>query len=271
MKGEGGRLARKRRGALLVLLLSSSFILHPSSFSSADIIAADNADNDPYPVSGFLPGDNGGYGFEPWVVLESGSPGSMFTATAIDDGTYSWGLSGTYALGRGLSNSMTSGTWRFLALHDPDNTAFSGFNLRSSTNIGSGFGSFDLLRFGMDPSQPGYDGSGIYVSTNAGTSYEFLDCGWVDGEGDTLEYIVAWDGGGSYSLTVSNLGEGVVGNFSGSMSAGSVAMLGTAVFGATANESVTLDDYHVIPEPAAAVLVLMGAALVGAVRRGGRR
>ena len=224
----------------------------------ADIVAADNADNDPYPATGFLPGDNGGTGFLAWVELEVGNPGSMHTTAAIDNGSYSWALDGSYALGRGLSNSLSTGTWRLLAVHDPDNTDFSGFNLRASTNTTGGFSQSELIRFGMDPSQPGYDGSGIYVSTNAGLSYLFLDCGWSDGEGDTIEYRISWTGTGSFSLLVSNRNEGVVTNFSGLMPAGTVAMLGVAVFGSSLDEGITFDDYqveNVIPEPATGLLL----------------
>lgn len=238
----------------------------------ADLVASDNADNDPYPVSGFLPDDNGGFGFRPWLVLESGTPGAMFTTTAIDDGVYSWGVSGTYALGRGLSGGMGSGRWRLLAMHDPDNTAFSGFNLRSSTNIGGGFADYELIRFGFDPSQIGYDGTGIYVSTNGGVSYALLDCGWVDGAGDTLEYAMSWDEAGAWSLMVSNLDEEVASTFEGSLaSASPVEMLGSAVFGSSNDETLTFDDYGVVPEPGAAVTVVLGAWLVQRIFRGRTR
>ncbi len=243
-------------------LLLALFLLGNASLCFAEIVA-DNADNDPYPEH-FNPGDNGGTGFTPWVTLEGGTPGSMYTAAAIDGGSYSWGMSGTYALGRGFSITLDSGLWSMLAVHDTDNTAFSGFNLRSSTDIGGGFGDFELLRFGMDPA----DNTGIFVSTNSGANYDFIDCGWVDGGGDTIEYAVSWNSGGTYSLAVSNLSEsGVATFFSGDMTTGSVAMVGAAVLGATANESLTFDEYNVIPEPATTVLLLMGTGLVCAIKR----
>lgn len=230
-------------------------------------VAFDRADNDPYPVTGFMPGDNGGAGFQPWVELEEGTPGSMFLAADIDSGTYAWGLSGTYALGRGLSSPWSAGLWTLLAVHDPDNTDFSGFSLRDNTDPGTGFGDHELLRFGLNPNEIGYDATGIYVSTNAGADYTFLDCGWVDGEGDVIEYGVSWNGAGQYTLVVSNRDEGVRSTFVGDMRAGSVAMLGTAVFGATADEGLTFDRMQVIPEPATLVLLALGAVALSARRQ----
>jgi hypothetical protein len=240
----------------------------PWRSASASLIAADNADNDPYPVDGFLPGDNGGTGFTAWMELETGTPGSMYTTTQIDGGIYSWGLSGTYALGRGLASAVGPGQWRFLAVHDPGNTAFSGFNLRSSSELGSGFADYELIRFGLDPSQPGYDGTGLYLSTNGGLSYDFLDCGWVDGAGDLLEYTVDWTGGGAYNLAIHNLDEDVLSSFSGTMVPGAVSMLGMGIFGATLDERVAFDDFQVIPEPASVLLFVLALPLL---RHGRRR
>lgn len=251
----------KGRVALLLCLMASSL-------AHAGIVASDHADNDPYPVTGFLPGDNGGFGFDEWVELETGNPGAMYTTASIDSGSYSWGLGGTYALGRGLSNNLAVGSWNFLAVHDSDNTDFSGFNLKSSASIGS-FASDELFRVGMDPSQFGYDGTGVYVSTNAGTSYLFLDCGWVDGEGDTIEYTIGWNTvAGTYSLSVSNQTEGVSINFLGNMpTASSIAMLGTGVFGASLDEGMVFDNYGVVPEPHVLGVLVFGALAMGFLRK----
>jgi len=73
---------------------------------------------------------------------------------------------------------------------------------------------------------------------------------------------VDWDSADFYSLSISNLTEKVVASFSGSMSTGSVSMLGAAVFGAGTDETLVFDEYQVIPEPATALLLLLGAGLV---------
>lgn len=246
---------------LSILLLCCGWAAIPVG---ADWIGVDNADNDPYPVSGFLPGDNGGTGFTAWVVLDSGSPGSMYTQSAIDDGSYSWGIGGSYGLGRGLTNDLIHGSVTWLAVHDPDNTDFSGFNVKSSTNMG--FGIDELIRFGFNPSVPGYTGEGVYVSTNAGADYTYFDCGWVDGEGDLIEYTLSWSPG-SYTLSVSNHTESVFSQFSGSMSNGAVSMLGVGIEGAGLGETLAFDGLAAVPEPGAFVLFSIALVLLRFARR----
>lgn len=229
------------------------------SFCGFGFAAQDNADNYPYPLSGFLPGDNGGFGFDEWIELETGNPGSMFTTSAIDDGSYSWGLSGSYALGRGLTEPLSSGSWSFLAQHDSSSANFSGFNLRSDASVDGGFADSELLRFGFAADQIGFDGTGVYVSTNAGLDYTFLDCGWIDGRDDVINYSIDWDSlDGSYSLSISNSTEGLSSLFAGSMNtAPEVAVLGVGSFDNSLNERLTFDAFEVsaIPEPVTWVLM----------------
>ncbi len=231
--------------------------------SSADLLGYDNADFDPYPL-GWNPGDNGGTGFVAWVALETGTPGSMYVDGINElDGSYSWGESGTYALGRGLTNSLSDGRWSFLARHDSDNTGFSGFNLRSSTSVGSGFGDSELLRFGLDPDLPGYDNTGVYVSTNGGADYMFLGLGGLDIRNAVLQYTVEWHSAGTFTLTVSNVTDGGSASFTSNMPSGSsVAMLGMALYGATSDETLTFDAFSVaLPEPSTAAVMLLGGLL----------
>ncbi len=209
-------------------------------------VAWDNADHDPYPA-GFNPGDNAGYGFTPWVVLASGSPGAMFTTTAIDGGTYSWGMNGTYALGRGLSNSLAAGRFSLLALHASGNTAFSGFNLK--TNAEAGFDADEVLRVGLDPAHD----TGFSFSTNAGADYVFVDCGWVSGLADVLRYEIGWNDSG-FSITVSNLAEHLAGATNGTRAGGTVSIAGMAVNGASTADALTFDDLTVDLEPSAVTL-----------------
>ena len=126
----------------------------------------------------------------------------------------------------------------------------------------NGGGADELLRFGLN----GSGGTGIYVSTDGGANYSFLDCGWDKGTGDTLEYNVGWDASGNYTLAVNNLTEPMAASFTGTMTPGTVSMLGAAVFGASSNEGLAFDGYEVVPEPATALPVALLIALVVARR-----
>jgi hypothetical protein len=209
--------------------------------------AADNADNPPYAATNLQPGDNGGFGFTPWRLLEYGSPGSRFVTQAIDSGRRSWALAGTYALGRGLATPLSGGSWHVLAVHGDSDEGFSGFTLKSSTQ--SGLAAGELLRFGINPRVGLYQGSGVHVSTNGGVSWSYLDCGWSDGPGDTIEYVVTWDASGAWWLSVNNWDEGISTAFAGVMPAGSVAMLGLTTSCATLAEGLTFDDFTVTAQP----------------------
>ena len=239
---------------LAVLALAASLVWWTTPACAA-LFAADNADNDPYPVTRFQLGDNGGSGFLPWVRLESDTlVGSRYLASAIvplHNGA--WGLDGTYGVGRGLASALPVGTWRVTAVHGLNNTGFSGFNLKTSTQ--AGFGADELLRFGLN----GSGGTGIYVSTDCGVNYTFLDCGWFNGSGDTLEYNVGWDASGNYSLSVNDLTEGIPASFTGTMAHGEVAMLGAVVYGATLSEGLSFDAFEVVavPEPATVLPLLV--------------
>jgi hypothetical protein len=228
------------------------------------VFARDNADNDPYPASGFSPGLNGGFGFAPWTEPERGTVYDTFLGPAIDEGVRSWGLGGTYAMGRALPTAVLAGTWSFVAVHqvlNPANHGFSGFNLKSSP-LG-GFDTDELLRFGILPGEPDYSDTGIYVSIDRGLNYEFLDCGWTHAAGATIEYAVDWDGLGNYTLTARNVDEDVSAIFVRAMPAGAVSTLGSAVYGATLNEGLLFNRYTATPEPASALpfLAAIGVAL----------
>jgi hypothetical protein len=77
-----------------------------------------------------------------------GEPISGFVASDAD--ANAWGLGGTYGVGRGLSSPLSAGTWQVTAVHDPDNSGFSGFNLKTSTQ--AGFDADEVFRFGLDGS-----------------------------------------------------------------------------------------------------------------------
>jgi hypothetical protein len=246
-----------------ILILFTIFIV---TSVHADMIAFDRADNDPYPL-GFETGQNGGYGYTGWQQLgDEIEVGSMYTANDPLDPdpeySYSWGMSGNFALGRGLAAPTNTFTWTFLARHNSD-SAFSGFNLKTSTN--TGFATDEVLRFGLDL---GSQQTGFYVSTNQGTSYTFKDCGWLDATGDGLLYSVTWSSG-DYSITVQNLDESdQAGTFSETAGVvGNIAMFGAGVDGNTLDETLLFDRFAVVPEPGAALLFGTGLLLLCAIRR----
>jgi hypothetical protein len=221
--------------------------------------AFDQADNDPYPTQGSASYQNGGTGFMAWVPSATENSGGEYVTDLCSltlTNTRSWEISKTYAMGRGLETPLAQGRWSFLAQHDANNTHFSGFNLKSSTD-NTAFATDEILRFGMD----GYHDAGLYLSTDAGQNYTFLDCGWVDGAGDTLQYTLDWNTtAGTYSLSVSNLSENASSYFSGSFSATTpVAMLGTGIFGSSTDEHLNYDQLTVIPEPAILSIILLTA------------
>jgi hypothetical protein len=228
--------------------------------------AFDQADNDPYPTQGSASYQNAGTGFMAWEPSATENSGGEYLGNALMfPNTYSWEISQTRAMGRGLETPLAQGQWSFLAQHDANNTHFSGFNLKSTTN-NNAFATDELLRFGMDE----FNGGGLYLSTDAGQSYTFLDCGWVDGAGDTLQYTLDWNAtAGTYSLSVSNLTETLSSTFSGNLaiSGTAVSMLGTGIFGTSTDEHLNYDQLTVIPEPAIWSIILLTAGSLIAIRR----
>ena len=249
-----------------MMFLRSGFAMLALAVPAAcgGVIGWDNADNDPYDSENtFMEGQNGGNGFQPWVNLAGGTPGAMYLAepSLRDEGLNSWGLSGTYAVGRGLTEAVTAGTWTFLASHGAGIGSFCGFNLRTSTNAGT-FSDDEIFRFGVDYSQEG-DTTRIYYSTNGGGDYGYLDLGEDSLLNVTLQYSVTWSTlSGTFTLAVLDLDASLYGEISGWLPAGApVAMLGAGIFEATLDEKMKFDDYGVaaVPEPAAAVLLCWGA------------
>lgn len=237
-------------------------LLAVSAAVRADIVAADDADNDPYGAENtFAPGQDGGIGFTPWVELELGTYYDMYLEQYPPiAGLRSWGMSGTYALGRGLETPAAQGGWTFLARHGEDVGSFSGFNLRTSTEAGS-FAESEILRFGVDPSQG--DATCVYYSTNAGETYEALDLGDDDLPGSILEYRVSWSTTpGVFTLQVRNTDTEASAQVTTNMPGGApVAMFGAGIFAATLDERLAFDSFSYDNEPTRAVLTDMHLGL----------
>lgn len=243
--------------------------------SHAVVLANDDADFDPpYKTDAtFKPGQNGGFGFTPWVLLDTGiasSHGGRYLVSPGIDGAYSWGMDGTYTMGRGLATPLTAGTWTVLAahtVHAPANSGFTGFSLKtvsSPNNFPLSDG--EILRFGFNRKVESR-ANGICVSIDRGKTYQFLNCGWTDGAGDQLEYSVTWDGLGYFRLEVENRTESVTSSFSRTMPAGAVAMLAVANYGAYTDEKLTFDAFVVVPEPKTTLPLIAALALVVSMRR----
>ena len=213
----------------------------------SSLMAYDHAGNHPYPGTQFNPGtrftvgDNGGVNFEPWLRLEGNAAGgSSHLAGSIGDSSQSWSLNGTYAVGRSLPGVAHHGLWHIRMVHDPNNTDFSGFNLKSASL--PGFAETEIIRVGMTASPIASTGKGISVSTDGGQTYTFLDCAWQDGRGDSIIYQIWWDESGEYTLTVENVHEGIISRWTGDLPSSAVTMLGVGVFGDSPAESVQFDS-----------------------------
>jgi len=199
------------------------------------------------------------------VNLQVGDLGSMYVEQfAPLDGDGSWGLSDTYALGRGLSNSLAVGQWTLLARHGSDVNSFCGFNLRTSTSTES-FKTDEILRFGINYDE-GANAMRVCFSTNADADYAYLDLGDDDVRDADLEYSIAWSTvAGSFTLGVGN-GKDYVEVTADLPSGSPVAMLGAGIFEMNLDDKddLTFDDYgiSVIPEPGAAGTVVLGAWLL---------
>jgi hypothetical protein len=230
--------------------------------SRAELLAYDQADlDDPYGNQNtFMPGQNGGAGFDAWVQIEQGMFASMFLADAVDaDHIRSWGMSGTYALGRGLQDTLDEGIWNFSAFHGATVNSFSGFTLRTSVE-NDAFATGEILRVGL------IDGV-LNYSTDQGDTYTSGDSAddWRD---MNVQYSILWSTvSGNFSLTVSaendpDLSESMAGT---QLAIGDpVAMLGVGIFENTTSEQLRFDDFQisVIPEPTTLAFVLAGSLLL---------
>jgi hypothetical protein len=234
------RSAGGGRGDWLMALAVALGLAGVAPASLAAVIAADSADNDPYPITNWQVGDNGGYGFQPWIALERGTPGARYLTGRILDGhRYAWGMNGTYAFGRGLSAGLEVGSCRVTAVHGAASQSFSGFNLKTSSQPGLAAG--EVFRFGINPGLLDYRNGTIQISTDGGATYRSLDCGWPVGLGDTIEYTITWSAEGLWWLDVRNIAAGTLAGFVGVRLFPPVTMVGATACGATLSEDLAFD------------------------------
>lgn len=269
-------------GITATLVLAVCFCGNRSAWA---VLAVDDADNYPYSpyVDGgqnaFSEGQNGGSGFDPWVLLDTGISPSNGAGYVVDPGILglvSWGMSGYNAMGRGLTTPLSAGNWtvqaQFNPVH-PSQTSFAGFNLKSGRSGSMDpFRQYEVLRFGLGWNETA-NSIGLCLSFDGGDHYAFLDCPWAAGAaGHRLHYLVSWNAGGAYSLSVTDLDGKTTFHDSGTISGWSpglapVATLGVAIYGAYNDEKMVFDAFAVVPEPAASAVVALLPAAVVAVRR----
>jgi len=88
----------------------------------------------------------------------------------------------------------------------------------------------------------GFNDGGVYVSTDGGANYAYLDCGWVNGRDDQILYQLWWQEDGEYSLTIINTNEGITSQFTGTLPTSAVNTLGVAVMGNSSSETIQFDQ-----------------------------
>lgn len=225
---------------------------------------ADLSDYSPQPNHGWA-GINGGYGYGLWTALGGASGGGTFMEGAgvnnrEVDGSYSFALysgSGSYAISRPLSTSMTTGEFDILTRFDLAGTGPNLINLRSGNDTG-GFGNGELLSFGIV--------GGTNLTYTDASGFHNIDSG--EARGSVWDWSIGFDAAaGTYTLSVTNLGGGFSDIINGSLepngsSVGSFAVLNSST-GSGQNLVFDGPAFIAVPEPASAVL--LGLSGLGAL------
>lgn len=240
-----------------------SLLLFPAILS-AQFTAADNADNEPYASSGaWAEHDNGGDGFSPWAVPSSVGQGFMSLEANFDDNrNHGWLLGGVYSAHRGLEEDLVIGTLTVQAKHYAG-THFSGFTLYNSSDVNAA----DIFRFGMMTAGTDASLTGIYYSTDAGQTYIYQEFDGTMLTDEIIQYSFTWNSVGAWSLSLDIASFGFSENISGLFdSAETISAIGAMTLsvdndGTFAFNNIAVSgDPSVVPEPATAALLLLGAA-----------
>lgn len=224
--------------------------------------AADNGGNEPYASSGqWSNGDNGGYGFKEWQLLNAHGQGFMNILYEPENREYLFQLGGGRTVGRALESALSEGTWVFESMHSTD-AAFSGFTVYADASMPGS----EIFRFGMRTDGVG-DTTGLYYSTDSGLHYTFWDVGDTSLMNTTLQYSLAWNALGEFTLGVNGL------YISDVWEPTLVGGIGALLLATTENATLAFNNLSVsgtpsaIPEPATCALLLCGGALLLARRR----
>jgi photosystem II stability/assembly factor-like uncharacterized protein len=246
--GPGGALVGGQNAAIELLYVGSGHFMILSSVPAITAVGAgsDNASDAAY-GSGWASGNNGGYGFQPWVFTTAGSGGSFFVGDSSVNGNgtsgninttggRSWGiaangitsasavraLNAALAVGQTIKIDMDTG-----ALDTGDRVSFgilSGANVLFEFYIGGGDGQYSII----DLSQ-----------TN---SYVFATL-----DGLHLEFTLT--AASAYSLAITPNG-GSTTTLAGAMSAGAingVRLLNSANGGSGASRNLYFNSLQIVP------------------------
>jgi hypothetical protein len=231
--------------------------------SYGTIVAAD--DYESY-VTTLNYGDNGGFGLGALNYLE-GTGGGVYleTGAAKISGSQSMGIfsnsgvGNTQAADRALTTSLAFGEYDVQARFNLSNTvAFSGFNIKSAE--GGGFGTNELLSFGLDPSTAV---NTIFVS---GAINQTIDLG-TEVRGPVIDFQLLFDTlAGTFTLGAKIDGAGSYTTVSGNLksSGANVAALGFANFNTGGSQNLIVDNISVVPEPSSISLILTSIGIGGA-------
>lgn len=218
----------------------------------AATVATDSASNSAY-GDGWTTGDNGGSGFTAWSLNSTGDGGRYIGATGQGNpsfGLYS-GTTGTSTASRGFTGGALTAGQSFLI--DLGHTA----NIANGNDIGllltdGGSTVFTLKFVGGDTGWKLNDGGSDF---GAGQNYA---------ANTSIAFSFTYEGGNDYSYT---FGNGSGSNFTATNTISGID--GFTLFNNNQGngENLGANNISVIPEPASAVLGLLGAGLLLRRRR----
>jgi hypothetical protein len=260
------KIRAKNRGLFApaaAFAVASALMTSPAIAGLPVIVAHDNADLPDYapqPDHNWSI-TNGGFGYNLWTTLGgAGGGGTYMEGVGVNnrqvDGSYSFALyagGGSYAISRPLTTPLGAGEFDIITRIDTAGANENLFNLRTGNNT-AGFGSGELLSFGIV--------NGNQLDYTDGSGFHLLPSGEARGAvfGWNVDFNAAL---GTYSATVTNLGGGYSGSFSGNLEASGTSVGSFAVINQSSggNQNVIFDNptFSVIPEPASIGLLFAGA------------
>jgi hypothetical protein len=238
---------------------------------SSGVQAASNADdrasNLPY-NDGWQNGDNGGAGFQPWVLTSSGAGGRFIGQTGVNQNP----SFGVFSGGNGIGDSSTADRNFTGAL-----SAGQTFSLQLGiTGVYDGGGSPGNAGFVGLTLLSGSNNVFTFVFIGGGTEWQLNDGGSNFGSGipfaanTPINFAFTYNGGNNYSISIQEGTSSFVGNnFTANSNLTNIT--GFRIFSERqgANENIGFNNLAVVPEPSSLAL-LAGPMMLGgwfAIRR----